>query len=113
MTQRRTITTSGGTPVGDNQNSLTVGSRGPVLMQDLLLIEKMAHFNRERISERVIHAKGSGAHGVFEVTQDVSKWTKTKLYERVGKTTEGSFASRQSAERSAPAIRKAIREDSP
>jgi catalase len=82
------VTTSGGAPLGDNQNSLTVGRRGPVLMQDLLLIEKMAHFNRERIPERVVHAKGSGAHGVFEVTQDVTKWTKAKLFEDVGKRTE-------------------------
>ena len=59
------MTTAAGAPVGDNQNSLTAGPRGPVLMQDLLLIEKMAHFNRERIPERVVHAKGSGAHGCF------------------------------------------------
>jgi catalase len=88
MIQRKTMTTSGGSPVGDNQNSLTVGPRGPVLMQDLLLIEKMAHFNRERIPERVVYAKGSGAHGVFEVTQDITKWTKAKLFEQVGKKTE-------------------------
>jgi catalase len=57
-------------------------------MQDLLLIEKMAHFNRERIPERVVHAKGSGAHGVFEVTEDITKRTKAKLFESVGKKTE-------------------------
>jgi catalase len=68
MTQRKTMTTA----VGDNQNSLTVGPRGPVLMQDLLLIEKMAHFNRERIPERVLHAKGSGAHGTFEITGNIT-----------------------------------------
>ncbi len=88
MNGRKTMTTAAGAPVGDNQNSLTVGPRGPVLMQDLLLIEKMAHFNRERIPERVVHAKGSGAHGIFEVTQDVTKWTKAKLFESVGKKTE-------------------------
>jgi len=88
MNERKTMTTSGGAPVGGNQNSLTVGPRGPVLMQDLLLIEKMAHFNRERIPERVVHAKGSGAHGVFEVTRDITKWTKAKLFESVGKKTE-------------------------
>ncbi len=65
MSKRKTMTTAAGAPVGDNQNSLTAGPRGPVLMQDLLLIEKMAHFNRERIPERVVHAKGSGAHGCF------------------------------------------------
>ena len=88
MSKRNTLTTAAGAPVGDNQNSLTAGPRGPVLMQDLLLIEKMAHFNRERIPERVVHAKGSGAHGVFEVTGDITKWTKAKIFERVGKKTE-------------------------
>src|SRR5271169_775712 len=88
MNMRKTMTTSGGAPVGDNQNSLTVGPRGPVLIQDLLLIEKMAHFNRERIPERVVQAKGSGAHGVFKVTGDVMKWTKAKLFEALGKETE-------------------------
>lgn len=57
-------------------------------MQDLLLIEKMAHFNRERIPERVVHAKGSGAHGTFEVTGDITNWTKAKLFEKLGKKTE-------------------------
>ncbi|HEX4227885.1 MAG TPA: catalase [Bryobacteraceae bacterium] len=82
------MTTGAGAPVGDNQNSLTVGPRGPVLMQDLLLIKKMAHFNRERIPEHVVHAKGSGAHGVFEVTEDITNWTKAKLFESGGKKTE-------------------------
>lgn len=88
MNDKKTMTTAAGAPVGDNQNSLTVGPRGPVLMQDLQLTEKMAHFNRERIPERVVHAKGSGAHGVFEVTGDVTKWTKARLFESVGKKTE-------------------------
>ena len=88
VSKRKTMTTAAGAPVGDNQNSLTAGPRGPVLMQDLLLIEKMAHFNRERIPERVVHAKGSGAHGVFEVTGDITKWTKAKIFERLGKKTE-------------------------
>ena len=88
MTERKKMTTITGIPVGDNQNSLTVGPRGPVLMQDFLLLEKMAHFNRERIPERVVHAKGSGAHGFFEVTQDITKWTKAKLFEKIGKKTE-------------------------
>lgn len=82
------MTTAAGVPVGDNQNSLSAGPRGPVLMQDLLLIEKMAHFNRERIPERVVHAKGSGAHGFFEVTGDITKWTKAKVFEHRGKKTE-------------------------
>ncbi len=88
MSERKTMTTAAGNPVGDNQNSLTVGPRGPVLMQDFLLIEKMAHFNRERIPERVVHAKGSGAHGVFEVTQDVTRWTKARLFGQLGRRTE-------------------------
>jgi catalase len=88
VSKRKTMTTAGGAPVCDNQNSLTAGPRGPVLMQDLLLIEKMAHFNRERIPERLVHAKGSGARGFFEVTSDIAKWTKAKVFERPGKTTE-------------------------
>lgn len=81
------LTTSWGAPVGDNQNSITAGSRGPVLIQDVHLLEKLAHFNRERVPERVVHAKGSGAHGYFEVTNDVSKYTKAKLFNGVGKQT--------------------------
>jgi catalase len=63
--ERKRMTTDAGRPVGDNQNSLTVGPRGPVVFEDILLFEKMAHFNRERIPERIVHAKGSGAHGYF------------------------------------------------
>ena len=81
------LTTTSGIPVGDNQNSLTAGPRGPVLMQDFHLLEKMAHFNRERIPERVVHAKGSGAHGTFKVTQDITKYTSAKLFSQVGKET--------------------------
>ncbi|HXO98506.1 MAG TPA: catalase [Chthoniobacterales bacterium] len=62
--------TTSSDPVGDNQNSVTAGPRGPVLMEDYLLFEKMAQFNRERIPERVVHAKGSGAYGTFTVTAD-------------------------------------------
>src|ERR1039458_2838223 len=69
------MTTSSGRPVGDNQNSVTAGPRGPVLMEDYLLFEKMAQFNRERIPERVVHAKGAGAHGTFTVTGDIAKYT--------------------------------------
>ena len=65
----KTLTTQAGRPVADNQNSLTAGPRGPVLMEDFQLIEKMAQFNRERIPERVVHAKGSGAYGHFRVTE--------------------------------------------
>ena len=80
------MTSTSGRPVGDNQNSLTAGARGPVLMEDYLLFEKMAAFNRERIPERVVHAKGSGAHGTFTVTQDITKYTSAKLFSKVGNT---------------------------
>ena len=82
------ITTASGIPVVDNQNSLTAGPRGPVLLQDFHLIEKLQHFNRERIPERVVHAKGSGAYGTFTVTHDISKYTRAKLFATVGKQTE-------------------------
>lgn len=81
------LTTGTGAPVGDNQNSMTAGLRGPTLIQDVHLLEKLAHFNRERVPERVVHAKGAGAHGYFEVTNDMSKYTKAKLFNGVGKRT--------------------------
>jgi catalase len=81
------LTTSWGAPVGDNQNSMTAGSRGPTLIQDVHLLEKLAHFNRERVPERVVHAKGTGAHGYFEVTNDVKKYTKANFLSEVGKRT--------------------------
>ncbi|WP_077214367.1 catalase KatA [Bacillus dakarensis] len=81
------LTTSWGAPVGDNQNSMTAGQRGPTLLQDVHLLEKLAHFNRERVPERVVHAKGGGAHGYFEVTNDMSKYTKAKVFNGVGKRT--------------------------
>jgi catalase len=83
-----TLTTAAGNPVADNQNSLTAGPRGPVLLGDFHLLEKMAHFNRERIPERVVHAKGSGAYGTFTVTKDISRYTKAKIFSPVGKKTE-------------------------
>ena len=84
----KVMTTDAGRPVGDNQNSLTVGPRGPIVFDDFLLFEKMAHFNRERIPERVVHAKGSGAHGTFTCTNpDMKKYTKAKLFDTVGKKT--------------------------
>jgi catalase len=82
------ITTASGIPVADNQNSLTAGPRGPVLLQDFHLIEKLQHFNRERIPERVVHAKGSGAYGTFTVTGDITKYTKARLFAEVGKQTD-------------------------
>ena len=82
------LTTAFGRPVEDNQHSLTAGPRGPVLMQDYHLIEKMAHFNRERVPERVVHAKGYGAHGVFRVTGDITRYSCASIFSAVGKVTE-------------------------
>lgn len=87
MSQCPYHTTTAGAPIADNQNSLTVGPRGPVLMQDWQLIEKLAHQNRERIPERVVHAKGWGAYGTFTVTQDISRYTRARLFSDVGKQT--------------------------
>lgn len=81
------ITTQHGIPVGDNQNSITAGASGPTLLEDVYLVEKLAHFNRERIPERVVHAKGAGAFGYFEVTKDVSGFTKAKFLNGIGKKT--------------------------
>ncbi|MDQ0159314.1 catalase [Alkalibacillus salilacus] len=82
------LTTSSGAPVGDNQNSITAGNRGPTLIQDVHLLEKLAHFDRERIPERVVHAKGAGAFGYFEVTNDeISKYTKADFLNEKGKRT--------------------------
>jgi len=88
MTDKITLTTSAGAPIGDNQNSLSAGPRGPLLLQDYQLIEKLAHQNRERIPERVVHAKGWGAFGTFTVTHDVSKYSCAKLFDSVGKKTD-------------------------
>jgi len=82
------LTTTAGAPVADNQNSVTAGPRGPLLLQDYQLIEKLAHQNRERIPERTVHAKGWGAYGTFTVTQDITRYTKAEIFSEVGKTTE-------------------------
>lgn len=84
---KKKLTTASGIPYAENENSMTVGPRGPILIQDFILHEKMAHFNRERIPERVVHAKGSGAYGTFTVTHDISKYTRAKLFNTVGKQT--------------------------
>ncbi len=88
MTEPQNLTTADGIPVADNQNSLTAGARGPVLMQDFHLMEKLAHFNRERIPERVVHAKGAAAHGTLTVTNDITRYSKAKLFSEIGKKTE-------------------------
>ncbi len=88
MSQCPYHTTTAGAPVADNQNSLTAGPRGPVLMQDWQLIEKLAHQNRERIPERVVHAKGWGAYGTLTITHDITRYTRAKLFSQVGKKTD-------------------------
>lgn len=88
MSKKKTMTTAHGQSIGDNQNSLTAGPRGPLLMQDHQLLEKMATFNRERVPERVVHANGSGALGTFTVTNDITQYTKAKIFSEVGKKTD-------------------------
>jgi len=81
------LTTATGTPVPDNQNIMTAGKHGPALLQDFWFLEKMAHFDREVIPERRMHAKGSGAYGAFTVTHDITQYTKAGLFSEIGKTT--------------------------
>lgn len=88
MSDKKKLTTAFGAPVPDNNNSMTAGKRGPVLMQDVWLMEKLGHFAREVIPERRMHAKGSGAFGTFTVTNDITKYTKAKLFSEVGKKTD-------------------------
>ncbi len=85
---KKKLTTSAGCPVADNQNIITAGKRGPQLLQDVWFLEKLAHFDREVIPERRMHAKGSSAYGTFTVTHDISQYTKAKLFSEVGKQTE-------------------------
>ncbi|MBD3865021.1 catalase [Campylobacter fetus] len=80
------LNTASGNPIADNQNSLTAGVRGPVLLQDYQLLEKLAFQNRERIPERTVHANGSGAYGELEITEDISKYTKASLFQKGEKT---------------------------
>ncbi len=82
------LTTTAGAPVVDNQNVVTAGARGPVLLQDYQLLEKLAHQNRERIPERVVHAKGWGAFGTLTVTHDISRFTRAAVFSKMGKTTD-------------------------
>ena len=85
---KRKMTTAAGAPVADNQNILTAGPRGPQLLQDVWFLEKLAHFDREVIPERRMHAKGSGAYGTFTVTKDITQYTKAKIFSKVGKKTD-------------------------
>jgi catalase len=107
MTKDNKLTTAAGIPVPDNQNSLTAGERGPTLSQDHYLHEKLAHFNRERIPERVVHAKAAGAFGTFTVTNDITKYTKAKIFSEVGKKTEvlGRFSTVAGEKGSADTVR--------
>ncbi len=86
--EKKKLTTNAGAPVADNQNVLTAGPRGPMLLQDVWFLEKLASFDREVIPERRMHAKGSGAFGTFSVTHDITKYTKAKIFSEIGKTTE-------------------------
>lgn len=88
MSQKQYITSQSGAPIADDQNSLSAGERGPLLLQDWHLIEKLAHFNRERIPERVVHAKGTGVYGTFTVTNDMSQYTIAEHFQGVGTQTE-------------------------
>lgn len=87
MIKKRKLTTASGASLFHYEDSQSIGERGPLLLQDFFLHEKLAHFNRERIPERIVHAKGSGAYGTFTVTNDISKYTKAKLFNKVGKQT--------------------------
>lgn len=86
--EKKKLTTASGRPYYEYENSMTVGQRGPILLQDYFLHEDMAHFNRERIPERVVHAKGTGAFGTFTVTHDITKYTKAKIFSEIGKQTK-------------------------
>lgn len=107
MEKPKTLTTAAGIPVPDNQTSLTAGQRGPTLLQDHYLLEKLAHFNRERIPERVVHAKAAGAFGTFTVTQDITQYTKANIFSRIGKKTEmfGRFSTVAGEKGSADTVR--------
>jgi catalase len=80
------MTTTGGNPVADNQNSITAGPRGPLLMQDYQLLEKLAHQNRERIPERTVHAKGTAAYGTLTITHDIAGYSKAAVLKKGAKT---------------------------
>ena len=86
--KKKGLTTASGAPVANNNNVMTAGKRGPMLLQDVWLLEKLAHFDREVIPERRMHAKGSGAFGTFTVTHDISRYTRAKIFSEVGKKTE-------------------------
>ena len=88
MEEKTRLTTAAGAPVVDNQNVQTAGPRGPMLLQDVWFLEKLAHFDREVIPERRMHAKGSAAYGTFTVTHDITPYTRAKIFSQVGKKTD-------------------------
>lgn len=88
MNDKPKLTSVSGCPIANNQDSLTAGARGPLLLQDVWFLEKLAHFDREVIPERRMHAKGSGAFGRFTVTHDITQYTKATLFAEVGKKTD-------------------------
>ena len=88
MSEKKKLTTNVGAPVSDNQNVMTAGPRGPQLLQDVWFLEKLAHFDREVIPERRMHAKGSGAYGTFTLTHNITNYTKAKIFSEIGKRTE-------------------------
>ncbi len=88
MSEKRKLTTNAGAPVVDNQNVITAGPHGPMMLQDVWFMEKLAHFDREVIPERRMHAKGSGAFGTFTVTNDITSYTKAKIFSKIDKKTE-------------------------
>ena len=88
MKEKKKLTHNSGAPVADNQNVMTAGKKGPMLLQDVWFLEKLAHFDREVIPERRMHAKGSGAFGIFTVTNDITKYTKAKIFSKIGKKTD-------------------------
>jgi catalase len=86
--EKKRLTNNAGAPLPDNQNVLTAGRRGPMLLQDVWFLEKLAHFDREVIPERRMHAKGSGAYGTFTVTHDITRFAKASIFAKVGKKTD-------------------------
>lgn len=85
MMSKKGLTTTAAEPVVDNNNMITAGKRGPMLLQDVGYLEKLAHFDREVIPERRMHAKGSGAYGTFTVTHDITQYTRAKIFFDIGK----------------------------
>jgi catalase len=108
QSKRPPLTHASGTPVTDNLNIQTAGPRGPALLQDVWLLEKLAHFHREVIPERRMHAKGSGAHGTFTVTHDITRYTQARSFRRSASRLRCSPASPRSQASVAPPTPSAI-----